>query len=324
VAKLGRVPPNVFSASFGLTGLAEVWGIAERYGITPAGVTRALYILAAAVWLLSCVVYFARPRDVRADLLDNVGAPFIAVALIVPMLLASLGLQPYAHGAAVVLVDVFVVLTVLYGGILTGQWIYGALEPAKIHPGYFLPTVAGGLVASAAATTVGQRRLGEFMFGLGLICWLVMGSIIMNRLFVNPLLPPPLFPTLAIEVAPAPVASIAYFALNGSRIDAFAAILAGYGVLLVVAQIRFLPAYLRLTFSPAFWAFTFAYAAVASVTLIWINMGRPTGARALSWLVLGAITLLVGGVGARTLVAIARGRYFPPRPTPPPDVSRTA
>jgi tellurite resistance protein len=150
-----------------------------------------------------------------------------------------------------------------------------------------------------------------------------MGSIIMNRLFVNPLLPTPLIPTLAIEAAPAPVASLAYFALNGFRVDAFAAILAGYGVLLVIAQFRFLPAFLRLRFSPAFWAFSFAYAVVASVTLIWINVGRPTGHRALSWLVIGAITLLVGGIALRTLVAVARGRYLP-RPTPPATVTGTA
>jgi len=206
---------------FGLVGLAQVWAIAESYGISPAGVTDALWILAAAVWALACVLYFRRPRDVRADVLDNIGAPFIALAVVVPMPIAANGLEPRAHTAAVVLVDVFLVLTLLYGGWLTGQWIYGPIDPPKIHPGYFLPTVAGGLVASAAATGVGQRRLGEFMFGLGVICWLVIGSIILNRLFVRSLLPPPLIPTLAIEVAPAPVASLAYFALNGFRIDAF-------------------------------------------------------------------------------------------------------
>ncbi|MDG4825762.1 hypothetical protein O7635_28275 [Asanoa sp. WMMD1127] len=312
------MPPNIFGMPFGLTGLAQVWAIAESFGVTPAGVTDALLILAAAVWVLCCLLYFSRPRDVRADALDNIGAPFIALAFIIPMPLAALGLQPRAHTAAVVVVDVFLTLTVLYGGWLTGQWIYGPVDAAKIHPGYFLPTVAGGLVASAAATAVGQRRLGEFMFGLGLICWLVFGSVIMNRLFVNPWYPPPLVPTLAIEVAPAPVANLAYFALDGRRIDAFAAALAGYGMLLVLAQFRFLPAYARLRFGPPLWAFTFAYAAVASVFLFWINLGRPPGQRALSWLVLGAITLLVGGIAVRTVVAVARGRYFPPRATPPP------
>ncbi|WP_237539893.1 MULTISPECIES: hypothetical protein [unclassified Streptomyces] len=45
------------------------------------------------------------------------------------------------------LVDVFLVLTVLLGGWFTGQWIYGPLELDRLHPGYFLQTVAGGLVA---------------------------------------------------------------------------------------------------------------------------------------------------------------------------------
>ncbi|MEV4534324.1 hypothetical protein AB0J82_10895 [Asanoa sp. NPDC049518] len=311
------MPANLFSTAFGLTGLAGAWSTAHGYGISPRGVTDALLVLAGAVWVLCCVLYFRRPRSVRADLTDNIFSPFISLALITPLLLAVLGLQPRAHTAAVVVVDVFIGLTVLYGGWITGQWIYGPIEAGKIHPGYFLPTVAGGFVASIAATGVGQRRLGEFLFGLGAICWLVLGSIIMNRLFVNPLLPPPLFPTLAIEAAPAAVASVAYFALNGSRIDAFAALLAGYGVLLVIAQFRFLPAFLRLKFSPGFWAFTFAYAVVANATITWINVGRPAGHRALTWLVLGAITLLVGGVGLRTLVAVARGTYLP-KPTPPP------
>jgi len=316
------VPPNIFGMPFALAGLAEAWATAQSYGISPAGVTDALLILAAAVWLLTCVLYFRRPHDVRADVLDNVGAPFVVLAVVIPMLLVVEGLEPRAHLAAVVLVDIFLVLTLLYGGWITGEWIYAAIDPPKIHPGYFLPTVAGGLIASAAATGVGQRRLGEFMFGLGLICWLMLGSIIMNRLFVQPLLPALLIPTLAIEVAPAPVASLAYFALNGFRIDTIAALLAGYGVLIVISQFRFLPAYTRLRFGPGFWSFGFAFGAVASVTLVWINVGRPTGHLALSWLVLGAITLLVGGIGLRTLVAVARGQYLP-RPTPPP-VSGTA
>jgi hypothetical protein len=60
-----------------------------------------------------------------------------------------------------------------------------------------LPTVAGGLIASAGAADVGQRRLAEVMLGLGMICWLVLGSIILARLLFRPLPPGPLLPTLA-------------------------------------------------------------------------------------------------------------------------------
>jgi tellurite resistance protein len=87
------------------------------------------------------------------------------------------------------------------------------------RPAYFLPTVAGGLIASAGAAEVGQQRLAELMLGLGAVCWLVLGSIILGRLLFRPPLPNPLLPTLAIEVAPAAVASLAYFALRGDHID---------------------------------------------------------------------------------------------------------
>ena len=45
------------------------------------------------------------------------------------------------------LFDVLLALTVLCGSWFTGQWIYGPTNLDTFHPGYFLPTVAGGLLA---------------------------------------------------------------------------------------------------------------------------------------------------------------------------------
>jgi tellurite resistance protein TehA-like permease len=58
------------------------------------------------------------------------------------------------------------------------------------------------------------------MLGLGMICWLILGSIMPARLLFRPPPPEPLLPTLAIEIAPAAVASLAYLALDGGRVDA--------------------------------------------------------------------------------------------------------
>ena len=33
--------------------------------------------------------------------------------------------------------------TILFGGWLTGQWIAADLDESKLHPGHYLPTVAG-------------------------------------------------------------------------------------------------------------------------------------------------------------------------------------
>lgn len=261
-----RIPLNFLGIPFGLTGLGGSWLTMAGYRLVPRAVGDALLAVAALVWLTVVVGYLRYALADRSvlvrDMLDPIAGPFASSAVITPMLLAVQGLYPYAPGIGRLLLDVFLVLTLLLGAWYTGQWIYDPVELDKFHPGYFLPTVAGGLIASAGAALVGQHRLGENMFGLGLVCWLVLGSIILGRLLFRPLPPTPVLPALAIEVAPAAVASQAYFALYGDRVDTVVALLGGYGLLMALAQIRLLPVYLRLPFMPSTWSFTFSWAAV--------------------------------------------------------------
>jgi tellurite resistance protein len=313
-----NVPVNFFGMPFGIAGLGEVWTTLADHDHAPALVGELLLLLAAVVWLTLLIAYLAhvlpRRSEAEATLLDPVAAPFASLVLITPMLLAGQGLYPHAAVAGRVVTDVLLVLTVLLGGWLTGQWIYGSVDLDSFHPGYFLPTVAGGLIGSAAAAQVGQRLLSEVMFGLGLLCWIMLGSVILGRLLLRPMLPQPLQPTLAIEVAPAAVASLAWFALNGARIDVVTAFLAGYGLLMIVAQLRLLPVYLRLPFMPSTWSFAFSWAAVATVGLIWLQATRVTGYRAWQDVLTAAITLLIGGIAVRTLVALRRRQLLPPSP----------
>ncbi|MEV4760639.1 hypothetical protein AB0J86_36810 [Micromonospora sp. NPDC049559] len=316
-----RIPPNFFGIPFGLAGLGNTWIVAGRDGDVPRWVGNAVLALAALAWLAVLVAYAAyalpRPRALVGDLVDPIAGPFLSLAVITPTLLAAQGVVPHDLALGRVLVDVFLVLVLAFGAWITGQWIYGRVDVDQIHPGYFLPTVAGGFIASAAASSVGQRTLADVMLGLGFVCWLVLGSLILNRLFVRPPLPAPLVPTLAIEVAPSAVAGLALFARNGGRIDVWVMLISGYGLLLVLAQIRLLPLYLRLNFAPSFWAFTFSWSAVATTTLHWLTAGEPWGRRVYAYLVLAAITALIGGVAVRSVVAAARGRFLPP-PAPPP------
>jgi tellurite resistance protein len=314
-----RIPLNFFGMAFGLAGLATAWRIAVDLSLAPHWVSDTLAGIAAAVWAASCLLYARYALTTQGaftrDLNDMTAGPFASLALITPVLLVADGVAPYAHNAATVLIDVFTVGILLLGGWFTGTWMRGGLDLDRLHPGYFLPTVAGGLVASAGAAEVGQNRLAQLMLGLGLICWVIVGSMILGRLIFRPPLPDALVPTMAIEVAPAAVASVAYLFSTHGHVDRFAAVLAGYGLLMVTAQLPLLPRYLRLKFSLSTWAFTFSWAAVASAALFWIASGHPSGERLYSYLVLAAISLLVGGVATRTVLAVARRSLLPTRPT---------
>jgi tellurite resistance protein len=314
---LPRLPPNFFSIAFGLSGLGLTWRAAQAVLRTPAGVADGIFILTAVVWLVLLGVYLANgPRLILADLADAALSPFVSLGLIVPLILTA-QLAPYALTAARALVLTFLAAAMILGGLLSGQWIAGTMDLDSAHPGYFLPTVAVGFTGATFAAELGFRGIAIASFGVGVICWLLLSSVVLGRLFFRPMLPPPLVPTLTIELAPPALAGVAYFALTGPVIGFVARVLGGYVVLMALVQLRLVPLYARLKFSVGFWAFAFSFAAVGVDALLWIAITRPAGATGYAIAVVTLITVLLVSIAARTIIAMARGSFLPaPAPAP--------
>ena len=306
----GRVPPNRFGIPLGLAGLATAWHAAgAKLGTSPA-VPDAVDILAAVVLLIVGWIYVAQgARRVLADLRDPVQSPFVAVPAITAMMLAA-ALASVAFTAGRVLVIVFLAITIAIGGWLTGQWITGGIDQVSVHPGYYLPTVAGGLVGVITLMQVNLRGLAEAAFGLGVLSWLLLGSVVLSRLITAKSLPAALQPVAAIELAPPALAGVAWFALAGRGVNLIAYAIGGYLVLMALVQLRLAPFYLKLRFSPGFWAFTFSYAIAITCALEWITRTNPPGAAAYAIAAITALTVFIGVIAARTVVALARGQFL--------------
>lgn len=90
-----------------------------------------------------------------------------------------------------------------------------------------------------------------------------------------------------------------------------ARVLGGYAVLMALVQLRFLPFYRQLHFSPGFWAFTFSYAAAAGDALEWLRISAAPGRTALSIVLLALVTGLVLVIAARTARLALRGQLLP-------------
>jgi tellurite resistance protein len=309
-----RLTPNLFGIPFGLAGLAQCWQIAVATAGAPQAVADVWWLLAALAYLVVTVLYVGQ-RGTK-DLADPIFSPFTALVAIVPMLL-SVGLGVHAPTAGKIVYGVALAGTVLLGGWLTGNWILADLDFTQWHPAYFLPTAAGGLIAAAGAAGFGMHRLALVMLGYGVICWLVLSSILLLRLFAQPSLPPPLLPTMAIEVAPPVVAGNAYFVINGGHLDDLLLALTGYAVLMVLVQIRLIPAYRRAPFGPGWWSFSFSYAAVFAFALRWLRADDVPGRDAWTYGLLIVISLGILALAVRTGLALRAGRFFPtPAPVP--------
>jgi len=308
-----QVPPNLLGIALGMAGLALAWHAAVPLLGIPQTVPDALDVLAAVLWLVLVGAYLVQgPRIILADLRDPVLSPFVSASAITAMILAA-ALGADAAAAGRVLVIVFLAATIAIGGWLTGQWMTGGIEPDSVHPGYLLPTAAGGLIGANAAAQVHLHALAEASFGIGVICWVLLSSMIMKRLFAGPALPSALAPTMAIELGVATVAGSAYFAVAGRTVSFMACALAGYAVLMAVVQVRLITVYRRLSFTPGFWSFAFAYAAAASDALGWLAISRPPGTTGYAIVVITLLTGFVAWIAFRTVVLAVRGQLFPGR-----------
>ncbi len=309
-----RVPPNLFAVALGVAGLAEAWHAAVPLLGTPQAVPDALSILGGLLWLVLGGAYLAQgPRVILADLHDPVLSPFVSVAALTAMILSA-ALAQHAFTAGRVLVIVSLAVTVGLGGWLTGQWMTGGIEPDSLHTGYFLPTAAGGLIGAGAAAQAGLQALAAACLGIGVISWVLLGSIIVSRLISRPPLPGPLVPTMAIELGVSAVAGSAYFAVAGPAVNLVACALGGYAVLMALIQVRLIPVYRRLSFTPGAWSFAFAYAAAAAYALLWLTTTRPPGATGYAITVIVLLTAFVSWIAFRTVLLAVHGQLFPARP----------
>jgi tellurite resistance protein len=308
----------MFAIPFGLAGLAVCWLVAGRMDLAPVAVGGVLLAVSAAVWIAVLVAYVRGLRPMgaalRQDLTDRTAGPFVPLAVLTPVVVAAQGVHPLSPAVGRLLVDVLLVLVLLLGAWFTGDWIFGSVGRDQIHPGWFVPTVAGGIVTASAAAAVGRPTVALVVFGLGVLTWAMLGPLVLTRLITGPTLPVPLRPALAIEVAPAAVASTAWFALNGERIDVLALTLGGYGLVMVLAQVRLLPLFLHLPLMPSTWAFVFSWAAVVTAGLHWLTILAPPGLAVYAYALLAAITVLGGGVAARTVIALVQHRLVPAQP----------
>jgi tellurite resistance protein len=297
-----RIPLNTLAIGFGTAGLADLWSTAGGVLGIPTGVGVAFWVIAAIVWVWLIVAHVVRgvrsAESLASQLRNPVQGPLAALIPIVGMLLGD-ELYQSAPVAGRVLFLASLLVTVVFASWILAFWMRGGLAIDAIHGGYFLPTVAGGLVAATAAADIGMTDLAIASFAVGVFFWVVMFLAIFARIALRPALPGPLRPTLAIFLAPPAVAGGAWFSIDRHTSDPVALGLAGLTVVMLLMLVVIAPTFRKLAFSLGFWSFTFPLAATARLGVDWLAITRPAG-----WQV-GVVTLVTVITALIVTIAIA-------------------
>ncbi len=313
---LARLPPGLFAIVFGLLGLAGAW---RRLGVLESGyadiVAAALLHIGTAVLellLLFWIVKFVRHQgDVQKDFAHPVHGAMLSLMSLTVLLSVAMWLPMYPKYQDVAASITFAAL--MLQGVIAWRVVVraatGDLPADMVTPALYLPPVGGGLIGALALNALGSHGWAVLLFGMGIGAWALLELRVLNRLFAGPL-PPPLRPTLGVEIAPAPVATLVAAALwPDLPADV---LLIGLGIscgplIAVLARWRW---WTNVPFSAGFWSFSFPIAAFASVIVEAVRRGGWPMEVAIG-AVLAASTV-IGYLAVRTLILLFRGRLLPP------------
>ena len=312
---IGRAPLSSLGIPFGLAGLAGTWTMAVDTLGTPGVVGDLLWFVALIAWVGVTGNYLLRSRhcggSIRGDLDDPVQGAFATLAPVCGMLLGT-HFAASAPLAGRILVVACMGLTLILGARFVAWLAAGSQDLDRVHAGYLLPTVAAFLIMGMSAGSLGWTTLSAAGIGVGVLFWLLLGTVVLARTMFRAPLPAPLLPTFAIFSAPPAVAGNAWFAFNGGELDTVQSLLLGTFVLLIAVQLAMIATYWRLPFTLGFWAFTFTAASSGTYALHWLSLADAPGKLAWGYLALTLVTLLIGSIAARSVALLVRARRSVP------------
>ncbi|HHT7895335.1 TPA: dicarboxylate transporter/tellurite-resistance protein TehA [Pasteurella multocida] len=307
------LPINYFGIILGLSALSLAWRYAIPLCEGATLVSESLFAVSAMIWLTFIGAYaykwFNSHQQLKADLQHPLLGNFVSLIPITTILI-GIGLVPYNMLLGIVLISLGIITQLAFAVYyIPGMW-RGVHQAEMTLPAIYLPTVATNFVSATALGVLGYSELGMVFFGAGFFSWLVLEPIVLQRLRTLQPVPEPLRPMIGIQLAPAFVGCSAYLTLNGGKLDLFALMLLGYGVLQLLFLIRLLPWIFVNGFTPTMWAFSFGLASMAKVALLFYQNTSDNLLATLSLALFIFANFSIGLMLLNTGYLVLKGRFF--------------
>lgn len=313
--RLEHFPIPIFAMVMGLSGLtlalhtAEVQAgwlhVASSAALT---VTLALFAALAAIYALKALRH---PRAVAGEWQHPVKLSFFP-ALTISLLLIATAVNASHAGAARA---IWMIGAVGQAGLtlaVLSNWIgHRPFQPVHISPAWFIPAV-GNVVAPIAGVPLGFVETSWIFFSAGLVFWVVLLVLVMNRLIFHDPLPGRMVPTLAILIAPPAVAFLSWLQLNGGALDPAARLFYGTAIVFAALALTQVAKLRGQGFALSWWALSFPVAALTVATFRFGTLApSPTHIAAGFVCLVVLIVVVVTLVGA-TVRAMLRGEICQP------------
>jgi len=316
---LQYLTPGWYAPVMGLSGLSLAWHqAAPLMGEGADAAALVIGLLAAAAFAVLAVATLLRmqrhPKAWADDRRHPVRHTFIATLPISLILLPAVALSLGAPAAPARLMwwagcASQLVLTVW----VLGRWWQGngagGLQWASATPALFLPIV-GNVLVPIAGVPLGHAEWSAAQFGIGLMFWPVVLTLIVVRIALQGMWPERLLPAAFIFIAPP-----AAVGLSAMQLGAPAGVVWGlwgmalFGLLWVA---RLLPRIAAQPFGLAHWGMSFPLASLAALTLRLAAPGGPLAV--LGPALLALVSLVITALVLGTVRGLRDGSLLAPEP----------
>ena len=316
--KLAHLPIAIFASVMGMSGLTlgwlkagnMGWPIASNIGLVAATVTSCLMAFLLLMYALKAANHWTAVRDearhpIKLNFFAAIPIGLILVATFWSSIDPAIAAPIWWVGISAMLVATLFTMN---------SWIHHShYQVGHLNPAWFIPVV-GNILVPIAGMRLGQFEISWFFFSVGLVFWIILTALVMNRLIFHDALIDRMRPTLFILLAPPAVGFVSYLSLNGMALDNMARIL--YFTALFLAMLLGINAvkFLKLPFFISGWAYSFPIAAMTVASFEMGQLSNLFGYVALAWALLALLTVVVLYLVYKTLKALFAGKLLAPEP----------
>ncbi|MGC9008632.1 MAG: SLAC1 anion channel family protein [Halothiobacillaceae bacterium] len=313
--RLEHFPISFFAIVMGLAGLTiavekgeHLWGWSFKPSLALLALTALAYVGIGLTYLTK----FLRHRGHVVEEFNHPIRLSFFPAMSIGLILISIASLDYASGVALWLWGIGSAMQLLFTLIILSAWIHHEkFQIQHSNPAWFIPIV-GNILVPVAGVQLGFPEVSWFFFSIGLVFWIVLLTILMNRFFFHNPLPAKLLPTLFILIAPPAVGFISWIKLHHGVLDDAGRVLyyiALFTTLLLFFQFR---QFAKVKFALPWWAYSFPMAAITIATMIMLEKLGGAFFASLAPLLLTLLTLLIVVLIVNTVRAMMRGEICIP------------
>jgi len=301
--RLKFFPIMMYAIVMGMSGLTITYQKAGEWLGFPHIIGQILMYITTFIFLVVTIIYivkyFKYNMAVKKEFSHPIRINFFA-AVSISMLMLAIIYKEYNPTISAVFWYPGAALHFYLTMHTIAFWINSNQELGHSNPAWFIPIVGNVLVPVAG---VGFASSGVLMyfFSVGMFFWIILFSIILNRIIFHHQLAVKFMPTMFILIAPPAVGFIAYFKMFGV-LDVFAIFLFNIALFFTFLIVFMYKNFIKIKFFISWWAFVFPIAAMAISSMLMYTKTKDPMVLGLSYVMVASVTIVIAIVIYQTIV----------------------